>query len=215
MLFGSVSKDPPPMITINNSPAVQSFKSLGVLLTSTLSWSEHITAVCTEASQWLYLLKLLKCSGMMSDDLLCYYNIIIRTVTGRCMCCLVFKYHSRRARPIGGNTAVSSSNHFCQQTGLLDSCHHTWYSTACRQTRQTNETVVYWRAWSITLFAQTVTRELCRVSHSHIMQPQELLSPNHTHTSILPPSGLYWSKRQWTAVASAGPYTNLHLDPDR
>ena len=28
-------------------------------------------------------------------------------------------------------------------------------------------------------------------------------------------SGFYWSKRQWVAVASAGPYASLHLSPDR
>ena len=28
-------------------------------------------------------------------------------------------------------------------------------------------------------------------------------------------SGLYWSKRQWVAMASAGPYANLHLAADR
>ena len=27
-------------------------------------------------------------------------------------------------------------------------------------------------------------------------------------------SGFYWSKRQWVAVASAGPYASLHLAPD-
>jgi len=27
-------------------------------------------------------------------------------------------------------------------------------------------------------------------------------------------SGFYWSKRQWVAVAAAGPYANLHLAPD-
>jgi len=27
-------------------------------------------------------------------------------------------------------------------------------------------------------------------------------------------SGFYWSKRQWVAVASAGPYAILHLVPD-
>ena len=27
--------------------------------------------------------------------------------------------------------------------------------------------------------------------------------------------GFYWSKRQWVAVASAGPYASLHLAPDR
>ena len=28
------------------------------------------------------------------------------------------------------------------------------------------------------------------------------------------PIWIYWSKRQWVALASAGPYANLHLDPD-
>jgi len=28
-------------------------------------------------------------------------------------------------------------------------------------------------------------------------------------------SGIYWSKRQWVAVASAGQYASLHLAPDR
>ena len=81
--LGPVGKDPPPLITINSSPVerVQSFKLLGVLLTSSLSWSEHITAVCTKASKRLYFLKLLKRSGMTSDDLLYYYKTVIRPVT--------------------------------------------------------------------------------------------------------------------------------------
>ena len=52
----------------------------------------------------------------------------------------------------------------------------------------------------------------------------------HTHTFNGPFSGstqvsryqkgknqceFYWSKRQWVAVASAGPYASLHLAPDR
>jgi len=54
----------------------------------------------------------------------------------------------------------------------------------------------------------------------------------HTHTTVLQPSWIlsgttwvswhqkvkpiwiYWSKRLWVAVASAGPYANLHLDSD-
>ena len=28
-------------------------------------------------------------------------------------------------------------------------------------------------------------------------------------------SGFFWSKRQWVAMASAGPYASLHLAPDR
>jgi len=34
-------------------------------------------------------------------------------------------------------------------------------------------------------------------------------------TRKVTPSGFYWSKRQWVAVASAGPYASLHLAADR
>jgi len=33
-------------------------------------------------------------------------------------------------------------------------------------------------------------------------------------TRNVKPIWVYWSKRQWVAVVSAGPYANLHLDPD-
>ena len=53
---------------------------------------------------------------------------------------------------------------------------------------------------------------------------------SHTHTRLMAlfpglpgwagtrrqnQSGFYWSKRQWVAVASTGPYTSLHLAPER
>jgi len=34
-------------------------------------------------------------------------------------------------------------------------------------------------------------------------------------TSKVKPIWIYWSKRQWAALAAAGPYANLHLAPDR
>ena len=59
----------------------------------------------------------------------------------------------------------------------------------------------------------------------------EIGQHTHTHTPVLWPfvrdypgepvrkrknrSGFYWSKRQWVAMASAGPYASLHLAPDR
>ena len=82
-----------------------------------LSWSEHITAVCTKTSKRLYFLMLLKLSGMTSDDLLYYYNLQdCYPPSDRVrVCCLAFKYHSWTARPTGGNTAVSSSDYLWQK----------------------------------------------------------------------------------------------------
>ena len=38
--------------------------------------------------------------------------------------------------------------------------------------------------------------------------------PRWAGTRKVNQSGFYWSKRQWVAVASAGPYASLHLAPD-
>ena len=60
--------------------------------------------------------------------------------------------------------------------------------------------------------------------------PPILKTNTHTHTRLMAlfpglpgwvgtrkvnQSGFHWSKRQWVAVASAGPYASLHLAPDR
>jgi len=39
--------------------------------------------------------------------------------------------------------------------------------------------------------------------------------PGWASTRKVKPVCFYWSKRQWVAVASAGPYKNLHLTPGR
>ena len=39
--------------------------------------------------------------------------------------------------------------------------------------------------------------------------------PRWVGTRKVKSSGFYWSKRQWVAVESAGPYARLHLAPDR
>ena len=39
--------------------------------------------------------------------------------------------------------------------------------------------------------------------------------PGWADTRKVNPIWIYWSKRQWVATASAGPYASLHLDPDR
>jgi len=39
--------------------------------------------------------------------------------------------------------------------------------------------------------------------------------PGWAGTRKVQPIWIYWSKRQWVAVASAGPYANLHLASNR
>jgi len=40
------------------------------------------------------------------------------------------------------------------------------------------------------------------------------LCPGLLSTRKVKPIWIYWSKRYWVAVASAGPYANMHLAPD-
>jgi len=64
-------------------------------------------------------------------------------------------------------------------------------------------------------------------AHTHYW-PSAVMASTHTRLTALFPglpmwasirkvkqSGLYWSKRQWVAVESAGPYASLHLAQDR
>jgi len=39
--------------------------------------------------------------------------------------------------------------------------------------------------------------------------------PGWAGTRKVKPIWIYWSKRQWVVMASAGPYASLHLAPDR
>ena len=82
MLFGSVVKDPPPEIVLENKliERVTSFKLLGVTVTNNLSWETHVDTVCTKASKRLHFLRLLKRSAVSQDDLLHYYKSVIRPV---------------------------------------------------------------------------------------------------------------------------------------
>jgi len=74
--------------------------------------------------------------------------------------------------------------------------------------------------------------KLClEITHAHTHTHAHAHARTHTHTHINSPlygttrvsryqkgknqSGFYWSKRQWVAVASAGPYASLHLAPGR
>lgn len=82
MLFGAMKTSPPPLITFGTATIdrVTSFKLLGVVVTDTLSWEDHVTMICAKANKRLYSLKLLKRSGVTTTDLAQYYMSVIRPV---------------------------------------------------------------------------------------------------------------------------------------
>ena len=52
-------------------------------------------------------------------------------------------------------------------------------------------------------------------NHTHTFNGPFSGIPGWAGTRKVSQSGFYWSKRQWAAVASAGPHASLHLAPDR
>ena len=58
---------------------------------------------------------------------------------------------------------------------------------------------------------------ICRQTHTHTRLTAFFSGTTHVsrYQKGKNQSGFYWSKRQWVAVASAGPYASLHLAPDR
>jgi hypothetical protein len=83
MLLGSITKNPPPLLQLNGQPIerVSSYKLLGLQVTDTLKWNEHVSSLCSKAAQRLHFLQQLKRAAMTSEDLLYYYQSVVRPVT--------------------------------------------------------------------------------------------------------------------------------------
>jgi hypothetical protein len=76
-------KDPiSDQLTINNISldTVQSFKLLGITISSDLTWNIHVDNICAKASKRLYALRILKRNGVPAADLLTIFCTFIRLV---------------------------------------------------------------------------------------------------------------------------------------
>ncbi len=63
-----------------NIEVVRTFKLLGVIISSDLTWNAHIDYICTKASKRLYALRILKRSGAPANDLITVFCAFIRPV---------------------------------------------------------------------------------------------------------------------------------------
>ncbi len=70
------------LITANNGQVeiVSSFKLLGTIITSSLSWDQHVTNICSKASKRLYAIRLLKRSGVSISDLTHIFCSVVRLI---------------------------------------------------------------------------------------------------------------------------------------
>jgi len=82
MLIGSIQKNPPPLLQLDGQPVerVTSYKLLGLHVTDSLEWNEHVSSLFARAAQRLHVVQQLKRAAMSSDDLLYYYQSVVRPV---------------------------------------------------------------------------------------------------------------------------------------
>ena len=59
---------------------VTTFRLLGVHVMNDLKWAQHVEAISSKAASRLHFLKQLKRSGAGQNDLLCFYDTVIRPV---------------------------------------------------------------------------------------------------------------------------------------
>ena len=67
-------------ITTDAVEQVQTFKLLGVVISHTLSWDDHITAITAKAAKRMWFLQKVKRAGVSTKDLTYYYQAVIRPV---------------------------------------------------------------------------------------------------------------------------------------
>ena len=56
------------------------FKSLGIMVNSSLTWDDHIDYITKRAAKRLWFLKKLRCAGLSVDDLVHYYKVVMQPV---------------------------------------------------------------------------------------------------------------------------------------
>jgi len=75
-----------------------------------------------------------------------------------------------------------------------------------------NKATAVWNIFKLWTFLSMTTHTHTKPFYSPLgfcLEP-----PGWAGTRKVKPIWIYWSKRKWVAVASTGPYANLHLDPD-
>jgi len=59
---------------------VTTFKLLGVIISSDLSWDSHVTYILHKVAKRMYCINYLARSGVLTCDILCVYCSVIRSV---------------------------------------------------------------------------------------------------------------------------------------
>ena len=82
IILGPLCQNPPPIVSMNESriERVLSYKLLGVTISSTLKWDDHVATICSKDASRQHLLKILRKACVNQADALCFYTRVIRPV---------------------------------------------------------------------------------------------------------------------------------------
>ena len=82
IILGTLGKNPPPLLTMNKSQIdrVTSFKLLGLVISSTLKWDDHVASICSKTASRLHFLKILRRACINQSDAICFYTTVIRPI---------------------------------------------------------------------------------------------------------------------------------------
>ena len=84
MLIGPIAENPPQKLTLSGMTVdrMDTFKLLGVHVSTDLKWTQHVNAISAKATSRIYFLKQLKRTGAQRSDLMHFCTAIVRPVLG-------------------------------------------------------------------------------------------------------------------------------------
>ena len=82
IILGTLGKNPPPLLTMNELQIdrVTSFKLLGLVISSTLKWDDHVASICFKTASRLHFLKILRRACINQSDAICLNTTVIRPI---------------------------------------------------------------------------------------------------------------------------------------
>jgi len=82
MVLGSLSKESVVPLTVSSTivERVPVHKILGIMVNSDLKWDDHVAVITSKAGKRLWFLKQLSKAGISQDDLMFYYQSVVRPV---------------------------------------------------------------------------------------------------------------------------------------
>lgn len=82
MIIGTLANKIPTNLNISGLEIElkSQFKLLGVIITDSLKWDNHVDSICSKINKRLFFLRKLKRAAMSTEDLVAYYNTVIRPV---------------------------------------------------------------------------------------------------------------------------------------